>query len=274
LSCGERHESSAELAVHLAHTHRVVSTLTQPDPQFCFSCTKFFFSIAAWSAHCAWHLENLELSCGRVHRKGIVLKPFSCPHCLGDTQLPAYQRFAQFPTQASLTAHLSSHEDTDHCQHPLCDRQFDSVDELIEHMKEHNLKPFYLPRRYLSDLLRCKMAVCKNESFDTVKACFKHVRKHSVLLCPFPGCSHSLRTFRSFKQHMVRQHKIDELTCVARSGRSGGVCRTRFGSLRDLDTHLAGHAKLRDSEGVCKLLPDMSAFGISYDGTDDEEAVE
>jgi hypothetical protein len=270
MQCGEEHADYAELAIHLAHTHRVCSNLTQPHLQFCFPCVTFFFSIAAWSAHCAWHLENLSLDCGRILRQSIVIQPFICPHCLGDLSLPPHQRYRQFPTKPLFSTHMATHDHTNYCPHPLCNKRFESREEYTAHMTDHGIESVLLTKIRDSDVLRCKGESCGNQSFETVKSCYKHIRQHQTMHCPFSGCTFKYGTFRSLKKHMHVRHGIDELTCVAHSRRKGGLCKVRLQSSSDLDAHMArhAHADLQEIEDDCELFPEMSAFGISFDLTD------
>ena len=107
--------------------------------RFCFRCLQHFDSISDWEAHCEMHLGSLDMFCGRVFRRGILLRPALCPLCLGKKTLSASERYRQFAFHKYIhhVEHHLSEESIKYptrCPHPICSSTITSNKDFWDHM--------------------------------------------------------------------------------------------------------------------------------------------
>lgn len=115
--------------------------------EYCFLCSKWMHSEAAWIDHCqSSHLdkpETLLSQCDPLTHARTLAAPGLCFWCLVDKLAPAETRMRQFLDRASWQKHIEEEHHarlndgkTPICPHPSCKEAFDSLTELMYYLQD------------------------------------------------------------------------------------------------------------------------------------------
>jgi hypothetical protein len=156
--CRQQADSGSDLRRHVFEAHIPLPgsvDTEQATPAYCYECREYFIDASTWSAHCIEHLSNLDMFCGQIVHRGVVITAFRCMFCLGDTSLEASTRYKQRPRSYHFRAHVRRHLETYHehsssgesqrllCPHPLCLSTTYTWDDFQKHCSEEH--GFLLP---------------------------------------------------------------------------------------------------------------------------------
>lgn len=125
-SCGVSAGKKTGLLHHLSDAHGIpFVTEIMGVAQFCHECSEVFTDESVWEDHCSTHLLNIDIFCGQVVNKGVVLFARKCVFCLGNTVLCAAQRYRGYTNSTKFFEHLGNHIDQTvewpfRCPHPNC----------------------------------------------------------------------------------------------------------------------------------------------------------
>lgn len=114
------------LLQHLSDAHGIpFVTDIMNVAQFCHECSEIFTDESVWEDHCNDHLLDIDIFCGQVVKKGVVLFARKCVFCLGNTALCAAQRYRGYTNSTKFFEHLENHLDQVaqwpfQCPHPSC----------------------------------------------------------------------------------------------------------------------------------------------------------
>ena len=78
-TCLQTVDSTEALRDHLSTTHGVPSVNSSlAAPAYCHDCREYFVNASHWSNHCLEHLANLDMFCGRIVRRGVIIVANRC----------------------------------------------------------------------------------------------------------------------------------------------------------------------------------------------------
>lgn len=105
---------------------------------YCPLCFQWVYSASDWDVHCEAHIQNLESKgCGTITHAYTLVRPGSCPFCLGNDTLPASRRLESWTRDHKLWSHVNNHLEGQPwplaCPHPLCDILIPNDTELLYH---------------------------------------------------------------------------------------------------------------------------------------------
>lgn len=97
---------------------------TQSDINYCYICYNWVVS-DEWEPHCRHHLTCLTSKrCGAYTQCYTLVRPASCPFCMGDFTLKPSQRLRSWRRDQKLRRHIRDHVSQVNwpvcCPHPLC----------------------------------------------------------------------------------------------------------------------------------------------------------
>lgn len=136
--CSNKFGSRDALEKHLLAAHQTPTEDVLPRWRFCFECQIHISTNLEWKEHCRAHLLSFRMFCGRTQIDGILLTASLCPFCLGDTELSAHARYAQFTKTDQFNVHVANHlclvESWPFvCPHPICDAKIEYPHAYWEH---------------------------------------------------------------------------------------------------------------------------------------------
>ena len=142
-SCPKRCDTTVELYQHLQGSHDLPATKDIPQARYCFNCSQCIQSMGEWETHCAEHLAKLDMYCGRITRRGVILSALLCPFCLGDARLSPGQRYTQFTEHRRFVQHVNDHlrlhqRKRISCPHPLCEPNKFVILQLWDHLRQEH----------------------------------------------------------------------------------------------------------------------------------------
>lgn len=250
------------------------------DGMHCYMCTADLKSPEDWEAHCAAHLRDCGLLCGRVVRHGAVLWPGLCPFCLGSKAHPAAARLYQYTQPNQLNRHVESHLRKtvwpQVCPHPHCTDKVDGPEDFWDHMFEVHGYPPQRPNLFpetaaksaqdaessdsmeVEDEWHCPHPGCAqlSSSLRTQAAYIRHSETHPMRPCGRRGCSESFRSTEALRNHLFNAHQLSQYTCqleslVARRT----TCGKAFENASVLRLHHVSHERqerLRCPAAICR----------------------
>ena len=117
----------------------------QSELRYCYDCFDWFVE-EEWEEHCLIHLNSITSRlCGSIQYCYILLRPFFCPFCIGNTVLPAASRCKSWTREEKLREHLEAHLDIARwplrCPHPLCSLHISDEGTFLYHLSDsHSLR--------------------------------------------------------------------------------------------------------------------------------------
>lgn len=134
-------ENKFDLKRHLALFHAISCRAKPFGVKCCSLCQRNFGCEFTWEDHCHGHVDNLEtLECSPTAQM-----PGMCPFCLGDNNVPYFQRVKTFRSSSGFWEHVSAHLEqlqpnlVAYCPHPLCAQAANStysLESLYYHMMD------------------------------------------------------------------------------------------------------------------------------------------
>lgn len=115
--------------------------------KYCYRCSSWLTNPEEHIAHVRAHLSGVDLFCGLIRMRGVLIVPFRCPFCLGDdhfAKFTLHERLKEFDKASELLSHLEQHlccldGRTSRCPHPKCTTQdqFSKCD-LLHHLSDYH----------------------------------------------------------------------------------------------------------------------------------------
>lgn len=114
---------------------------------FCFRCHVWVYGTKVWTEHLETHLVAPPMKCNMLIHRGHVVRPATCPFCLGDGALPVRKRLFQYINTTQFKRHVIGHIRLPHpsyCGHPSCTSLVSptSMDDIISHFGDRHLINF------------------------------------------------------------------------------------------------------------------------------------
>jgi hypothetical protein len=141
-SCEVQAKTKAGLLRHLNDAHALpLSTGNMEMAQFCHECSEFFIDENVWEDHCNTHLQKIDMFCGQVVNKGVILFHRKCIFCLGDDVLSAARRYQGYTIPTTFFEHLENHLHRVtgwplECPHPRCSQESPTQADFWQHLQD------------------------------------------------------------------------------------------------------------------------------------------